>query len=165
MNARWVGWGWRLLALGCVGAVAACGPSAGSVVSSAMGSGIQTEGGSTTWAGLAACSRAILWGDVVSSVPAPQTGRIVVTLDVTDWVKPSTGPAKVEYDLVDPEANGGKGVNRPFVAGEHMLLRVPLDSKEMVTGHYGDDAAFQGGELQKALPKAPNGCGPDLPGG
>lgn len=158
-------WAARLVGVGCLAMMSGCGLSAVTADVAGMGSSVTAAGGSTTWAGLVACSRAILWGDVAASGPSSRSGRVLVQLNVTEWVKPGAGQATVEYDLIDPEANGGAGINRPFVVGEHMMLRVPVNPDELVTGHYGEDAKLQGGKLAKAVPDAPAACGPEHPGG
>lgn len=110
-----------------------------------------------TYEGLIGCSEAIVEGDVVASVPSGP-GRIRLVVRVTEWLKPSSGPAVATFDLVDPEADGGAGVNRPFRTGDHLLLRVPMDPKELVTGHYGEDLVLQRNEFRNALPRASGQC-------
>lgn len=96
-----------------------------------------TAVGDFTPESVVACSEAMVVGDVVS-VAASGQDRVLVEMKIDEWVKPSSGAATARFDLVDPTANGGDGVNDPFKAGERIFLRVPQDRTEVVTGQTGD---------------------------
>ncbi|MGW3413933.1 hypothetical protein [Streptomyces sp. NPDC000888] len=84
----------------------------------------QDEGGvGQTYAEGIACARLIVEGDVLDVRPAPQTGRVLLTFAVDDWIKPGRGRSTIELDLVDPTAAEAE---EPFANGQHLLLVVPV---------------------------------------
>ncbi|MFI0810617.1 hypothetical protein [Streptomyces echinatus] len=70
-----------------------------------------------------ACSTTMVVGDVASVAASPgRKGRISVTLDATQWLKPARGQRRVTLDVVDP---GATDARRAVKAGQHLLIAVP----------------------------------------
>lgn len=65
--------------------------------------------------GYLACSRLVVEGTVTAVTPEPGTGLDLITLRVTHYYKPVTGPAEVTY-LMDRDARP-----RPVVGGPMMI--------------------------------------------
>ncbi|WP_405794492.1 hypothetical protein [Streptomyces sp. NBC_01506] len=89
---------------------------------SGRGSGSGSGIGQTAAEGIA-CARLIAEGDVLDVRPAPQTGRVLLTFAVDDWIKPAKGADTVELNLVDPAV---AQVAEPFRKGQRLLLVVPV---------------------------------------
>ncbi|MEU5161286.1 hypothetical protein AB0G74_16990 [Streptomyces sp. NPDC020875] len=87
-----------------------------------------------------ACATLIAEGDIVSVRDAPGEGRILLTLDITKWIKPDGGKRRVELDLVDPAITEGR---RDFGAGDNVLISVPT-RRDLVPGVY-----VEGGKERK----------------
>jgi len=49
-----------------------------------------------------ACTRSIVKGDVLRTEVGNAPGHLLVTMSVTKWVKPTTGPAQKTFDIVAP---------------------------------------------------------------
>lgn len=82
-----------------------------------------------------ACARTIAEGDITEVRDAPEKGRIVVSLTVQDWIKPTRGHERIQLDLVDPAV---AEVNAPLRAGQHVLIAVPTRKDleaDTFTGH------------------------------
>jgi hypothetical protein len=120
--------------------------------------------GDVTPESVVACSEAMVVGDVVT-VTATGQDRVLVEMKIDEWIKPSTGDATARFNLVDPTANGGEGVNPPFRVGERIFLRVPQDRAEVVTGHIGDDLEQLADQYRTAAesPDAALPCQPKPP--
>jgi len=74
-------------------------------------------------AGAVACSALILEGTVVRVVDAAP-GRMRTTIDVSNWVKPATGPRRTVVDTADIATDGA---HRRWHAGQHLRLAVDVD--------------------------------------
>ncbi|WP_156724924.1 hypothetical protein [Streptomyces apocyni] len=70
-----------------------------------------------------ACARMIVEGDVLAVRESSREGRLLVTLQVTEWFKPRSGADQVELDLVDPRVVDSE---RSLRKGQHLLVYVPL---------------------------------------
>lgn len=70
-----------------------------------------------------ACARLIVEAVVVAVRDAPEDGRLLVTFDVQEWIKPASGADRIELDLVDPAV---AQVQEPWRKGVRVLLNVPL---------------------------------------
>ncbi|MER7048390.1 hypothetical protein [Streptomyces jumonjinensis] len=110
--------------------------------------------------GWIACSQAMVEGDVVSVREAPQPGRVILTLTVTDWLKPDTGKKQADFNVVDPERDGAYKRWKP---GERLLIVISQERDEHVTAygpdayitsHGGPDIAEVRARIEKAMPKA-----------
>lgn len=106
---------------------------------------------------LVSCSQAIVQGTVVS-VALVEPNRLNLTMNVDSWVKPSGGPKVTSFDLVDPNSVPGFAGIKPFVRGEQLLLRVPVDPREPATPYYGAELVRAGTALRGALATAPVAC-------
>lgn len=69
-----------------------------------------------------ACAVAVVEGDVRAIRRVPEQSRLRVTLRVTDWIKPSDGPATTRLSVLD---TGGQGLRDQLRLGTHVLLIVP----------------------------------------
>ncbi|GLF97173.1 hypothetical protein [Streptomyces yaizuensis] len=81
-----------------------------------------------------ACARLIAEGDIVSVRDAPEKGRILLTLDITKWIKPDGGKQRVELDLVDPAITEGR---QDYGAGDNVLITVPT-RRDLAPGIYAE---------------------------
>lgn len=125
-----------------------------------VAAGSTSRGSDTATPGGVACARAILEGDVVAS-KLTAAGRLTVTLAVTDWIKPDTGPGEVTYDLADSQLSSGERRISPLAPGDHVLVQVPITSDEPVMVHRGGDIQAEKSALLAAIPAAPTACTPD----
>ncbi|MER6912517.1 hypothetical protein ABT354_12680 [Streptomyces sp. NPDC000594] len=71
-----------------------------------------------------ACARFIGEGDIVTLLPGSGEGRVRLTLDLTDRIKPERGDDRVELDL--PLQPGSK-LGTEFRTGDNLLIVVPAD--------------------------------------
>ncbi|MFJ9525493.1 hypothetical protein [Streptomyces cyaneofuscatus] len=101
--------------------------------------------------GWVACSQVMSEGEVVSVEEAPETGRALLTVAVTDWFKPATGEKEARFDVVDPAKDGAYPRWKP---GEHLLLVIDRDPTAYVTSYRGDDIAEVRRGIERALPGA-----------
>ncbi|MFE3720312.1 hypothetical protein [Streptomyces cyaneofuscatus] len=101
--------------------------------------------------GWVACSQVMAEGEVVSVEEAPETGRVLLTVAVTDWFKPATGEKEARFDVVDPAKDGAYPRWKP---GEHLLLVIDRDPTAYVTSYRGDDIAEVRRSIERALPGA-----------
>jgi hypothetical protein len=116
------------------GADAAAAPAAAAPAAGAASAPTPTKASKAARASAAmplaqavACARAVLVGEVVAVADAKLPYRSRWTLHVTEWVRPTSGPAEVTYVVGGPRASlagGGLGTLPP---GQKGLFLVPAD--------------------------------------
>jgi hypothetical protein len=77
---------------------------------------------SLTDRGAVACARLIATGDITAV--RPQNGKLLVTLRVLEYLKPSTGPAVQTFTADDPAREVGAPA---WTVGRTVLVRVPAN--------------------------------------
>lgn len=103
-----------------------------------------------------ACARVIAEGDVAAVRDSEEPGRVIVTFDVDDWIKPAQGTKRVDLDLVDPTE---AGVHPSWKAGTHALIVVPERHDLSADTFEGAQLDRYRDQIERALPKAPEaGC-------
>lgn len=122
-------------------------PRAGSALTSPDSS---EDGNGITAAQAIACSRAIVVGHVVAVRDASEPGRVVVTIDVQEWIKPASGPNRADFNVVDPRRVNEKR----WKPGTRVLFRVPLRRDRLAGVSQGDHVPFNRKMFVQALPKA-----------
>jgi hypothetical protein len=100
-------------------------------------------------AGFVACSRLVVEGDVVS-VRATTSGRMLTTLAVQDWVKPTTGPRRAKIETVDIARDG---VYPRWLPGTHLRLAVDVDPDALPDWEFTEPAFAK---IRAAAPRATN---------
>lgn len=78
-----------------------------------------------------ACARAIVVGQVADVVPGARDGRYRLTLRVTEWITPESGPGQVTYVVTGPTA-AVQGPDEQLRAGQRRLFIVPDDKDARV---------------------------------
>ncbi|MCX4531709.1 hypothetical protein OHA79_35715 [Streptomyces sp. NBC_00841] len=92
----------------------------GSGTPSRRPAGREAEAG-MTWEAVVPCTQVIAEGDVLSVRDAPESGRVILTFAVDDWLRPAQGRKRIDVDVLDPAAEPGSARWKP---GEHLLLAV-----------------------------------------
>jgi hypothetical protein len=93
-----------------------------------------------------ACARGILIGEVVSIEPA--AGDLFsITLKVTDWISPGSGPTQVTYTVGDDDADGSGG---HIKKGQRRLFVVPRSTSASVYTFTGPDYDAAKAKIAKA---------------
>ena len=103
------------------------------------------------------CSRAVLVGELVGVTDAKLPDRSTWTLRVTEWVRPTSGPADVTYVVGGRRARlagGGLGTLPP---GQTGLFLVPADKDEPIRAWTGLDQAAGRDKVDAALAKGWSG--------
>jgi hypothetical protein len=98
-------------------------------------------------AGYVACSRLIVEGDVVT-VRSADTGRMVTTLAVQDWVKPASGKSRARIETADIAKDG---VYKRWSPGTHLRLAVDVDPSVLPSWQF---SAAQFDKIRAAVPSA-----------
>ncbi|MFC8824873.1 hypothetical protein ACFT9I_05875 [Streptomyces sp. NPDC057137] len=98
-----------------------------------------------------ACARLIVEAVVVAVRDAPEDGRLLVSFDVQEWIKPGSGADRIELDLVDPAV---AQVQEPWRKGVRVLLTVPLRRDLEAYGFSGKQLEGQRKILDHYLPLA-----------
>jgi hypothetical protein len=83
--------------------------------------------------------------------------RLVVSLSVADWIKPTHGGSTVSVDIVDPAADHGKR----YAEGEHVLMIVPKAHDAGAIALRGDDLRRYRAALPRDLRRAKNAKCPE----
>ncbi|MGW1898986.1 hypothetical protein ACWCQB_16400 [Streptomyces hirsutus] len=98
-----------------------------------------------------ACARTIAEGDVVTVRQSSEAGRVVVTFDVQDWIKPGRGAQRITLDVVDPaEAR----VRDPWKEGQHLLIVVPERRDQETDTFRGERLEWYRARIEHGLPEA-----------
>ena len=98
-----------------------------------------------SFAGLVACSRLIVEGDVVRVTPT-YGSRMITELTVDKWLKPSTGPKVARIETVDIAA---QGVYDHWQPGQHLFLLVDADPTALPDWQFEPEAIR---EIKAAIP-------------
>ncbi|WP_156727671.1 hypothetical protein [Streptomyces apocyni] len=108
-------------------------------------------GGKTHPATWIACSKVMAEGTVDSVRDAPQNDRVILTLNVSKWLKPATGDELAEFTITDP-AKLGYEASKP---GQHVLLVIENRPGGWVS-YYTDSRQIEGARtsIERALPEA-----------
>ncbi|MGW3658564.1 hypothetical protein ACWD6R_23985 [Streptomyces sp. NPDC005151] len=109
----------------------------GSGTPSRSPAGREAEAG-MTWEAVIPCTRVIVEGDVVSVRDAPDSGRVILTFAVDDWLRPAQGRERIDVDVLDPAAEPGSARWKP---GEHLLLVVYNFRDQQASYFRGDQIA------------------------
>ncbi len=80
-----------------------------------------------SWPGAVACSSTIVSGTVLKVVDGAP-GHMITTLQVQRWVKPATGPRRVELNTVDIAA---EGVYPRWQPNQNLYLVIDLDPNHL----------------------------------
>ncbi|MEV6395881.1 hypothetical protein AB0M39_14050 [Streptomyces sp. NPDC051907] len=133
-------------------AAAACIAVTVSVMSGSSGPASREEqnGHGQTLTEWIACARTIAVGDVTEVRPSSK-GRITVSLDVDDWIKPSHGDNRITLDLVDPRAAEARP---PIEKGQRLLMVVPERSDQEASTFEGAKLTQYRSTITKALDEA-----------
>ncbi|MFF3691620.1 hypothetical protein [Streptomyces sp. NPDC002187] len=98
-----------------------------------------------------ACARTIAEGDVVTVRQSPSAGRVIVSFEVQEWIKPSRGEKRITLDVVDPTK---AGVREPWREGQHLLIVVP-QRRDLETDTFrGEQLTWYRGRIEEGLPEA-----------
>ncbi|WP_159769615.1 hypothetical protein [Streptomyces sp. HM190] len=154
---------WRrrgVVLAGLVSAAALCAGVLGSSLigdgttnadSDRSGGGANASGKGQTLLEWIACGRTIAEGDVVAVKPSSEAGRVLVTFDVQDWIKPARGAERIILDVVDPtEAR----VREPWKEGQHLLVVVPERRDQETDAFQGDQLQWYRAKIEQGLPDA-----------
>jgi hypothetical protein len=98
-----------------------------------------------------ACSTTMAVGDVASVRKSAEEGNIVVTFEVTEWLKPARGDRRITLDVVDP---GTHDDQQRVKAGQHLLIAVPERDDQALGVVEGDGLALQRRQIKKYLDEA-----------
>ncbi|WP_055715833.1 hypothetical protein [Streptomyces torulosus] len=154
---------WRrrgVVLAGLVSAAALCAGVLGSTLidggttnagSDRSGGGENASGKGQTLLEWIACGRTIAEGDVVAVKPSSEAGRVVVTFDVQDWIKPTRGAERITLDVVDPTE---AGVREPWKQGQHLLIVVPERRDQETDVFQGDQLQSYRAKIEQGLPDA-----------
>ncbi|MEU6805289.1 hypothetical protein [Streptomyces neyagawaensis] len=154
---------WRqrgVVLAGLVSAAALCAGVLGSTLigggttnagSDRSGGGENASGKGQTLLEWIACGRTIAEGDVVAVKPSSEAGRVVVTFDVQDWIKPARGAERITLDVVDPTE---AGVREPWKQGQHLLIVVPERRDQETDTFQGDQLPSYRAKIEQGLPDA-----------
>jgi hypothetical protein len=93
-----------------------------------------------------ACARGILIGRIVSFTPATG-GKVSLTLDVTEWISPGSGPARVTYVVGDNDEDGSGSTLKK---GQQRLFVVPRSTSASVYTFVGPDYDAAKAKVAKA---------------
>ncbi|MDG5805546.1 hypothetical protein P9869_23345 [Streptomyces ossamyceticus] len=115
------------------------------------GGGENASGKGQTLLEWIACGRTIAEGDVVAVKPSSEAGRVVVTFDVQDWIKPARGAERITLDVVDPTE---AGVREPWKQGQHLLIVVPGRRDQETDVFQGDQLRSYRAKIEQGLPDA-----------
>lgn len=150
----------RVVLAGLVSAAALCAGVLGSTLidggttnagSDRSGGGENASGKGQTLLEWIACGRTIAEGDVVAVKPSSEAGRVVVTFDVQDWIKPARGAERITLDVVDPTE---AGVREPWKQGQHLLIVVPERRDQETDVFQGDQLQSYRAKIEQGLPDA-----------
>lgn len=105
---------------------AAPAPAAGSLADTApkSSSAAKRDAATSAFSDAVACARAILVGQITAVQPGSTAGRVKVTLLVTSWITPSTGPALITYEVGMADALTPDGSEK-LTAGQRRLFVFP----------------------------------------
>lgn len=117
----------------------------GGAGSSAAQADSGTSGAKLSQEGLIACARLVVEGTVVRVEPVPQERRDRITLRVTRYYKPSSGPEEVVFPV---DRDAGPRLEE----GDRTLVTVPVDGAEPVDRAVGRDLASRRDSVLRALP-------------
>lgn len=110
-----------------------------------------SEGGNgITYAQGIACSQTIVVGELLAVREAPERGRVIVTIDVQEWIKPASGPSQVNLNVIDPRTYN----EERWKPGTYVLFRIPLRLDRLAGVSQGPDVKFDRKMLVRALPKS-----------
>lgn len=98
-----------------------------------------------------ACARMIAVGDIVAVRDAPAAGRLVVTFEVRDWIRPGHGAKRVEVDVRDTT---DPGYSEPWKKGKNILIQVPTRRDLDAVTHRGAQLAPALAVIKHYLPQA-----------
>ncbi|MHC0432316.1 hypothetical protein ACX6XY_19335 [Streptomyces sp. O3] len=98
-----------------------------------------------------ACARMIVEGDIVKVREPSDRGRVLVTLDVTEWFKPAHGAGRIQLDLVDPAI---VDVDRSYQKGQHVLIYVPIREDLDANPSIDDEVPSRRKNLEHNLPRS-----------
>ncbi|WP_405798350.1 hypothetical protein [Streptomyces sp. NBC_01506] len=84
---------------------------------------------------------------------APEEGRLLVTFDVKEWIKPASGADRIELDMVDPAVAQAQ---EPWREGVPVLLSVPLRRDLEASALSGEQLKSRRKVLDHYLPPATN---------
>ncbi|MFE1443247.1 hypothetical protein [Streptomyces sp. NPDC058739] len=105
-----------------------------------------------------ACARTIAEGDVVT-VRQSTAGRVTVSFEVREWIKPSQGARRITLDVVDPTE---AGVREPWREGQHLLIVVPQRRDQETDTFRGEQLTWYRGRIEQGLPEAETAQCPPL---
>ncbi|MEU6667143.1 hypothetical protein [Streptomyces sp. NPDC046727] len=94
-----------------------------------------------------ACSTTMVVGDV-TSVSRGRAGRVSVTVDVAEWLKPAQGQRRVTLDVVDPARTDAQ---RELRSGRRLLIAVPERDSLEPGVFQGDALRLERDRIRKAL--------------
>ncbi|MEV5975575.1 hypothetical protein [Streptomyces sp. NPDC052114] len=97
--------------------------------------------------GFVACSRLIAEGTVTEVTPVPGAERDRITVEVSDYLKPTTGPATITFPMVHD-------VDPRLKKGDRTLITIPKGAAEPDNWATGKDRAPLRKMITKALPKS-----------
>jgi hypothetical protein len=108
-------------------APAAAAPAAKSAAASTKAAPAD-DGTGESLADAVACARGILIGEIVSFQPTAG-GKVSLTLRVTEWISPSSGPTQITYTVGDNDEDGSASTLRK---GQKRLFVVPRSTSASV---------------------------------
>ncbi|MFP3989771.1 hypothetical protein U9R90_20305 [Streptomyces sp. E11-3] len=98
-----------------------------------------------------ACAKMIVEGDVLAVRKSSAEGRVLITLEVTEWFKPTKGTERVELDLVDPSLVDDE---RSLRKGQHILVYVPVREDLDTNPSIDDEVPSERKNLEYYLPRS-----------
>lgn len=104
------------------------------------------DGTGESLADAVACARGVLIGTVVS-IRAASGDQVSLTLRVTDWITPGSGPAQITYTVGDDDADGSGG---RLKKGQQRLFVVPRSTSASVYTFTGPDYDAARAKIAKA---------------
>ncbi len=108
-----------------------------------------------------ACSQTIAIGEV-TDIMHPRSGRVRISLRVSNWIRPSTGPERIIVSDIDPKR---AGLRPQWRRGGPVLVVVPANRTRPVAAFRGTDLARYRSWIESALPAAASAtCPPAFAG-
>jgi hypothetical protein len=127
-------------------AAAAPAPAPASKAAASTKSAPANDGTGESLADAVACARGILIGEIVSFQPTGG-GTVSLTLKVTDWLSPSSGPTQITYIVGDNDEDGSASTLKK---GQKGLFVVPRSTSASVYTFTGPDYTSARAKVAKA---------------
>ncbi|ANW18929.1 hypothetical protein [Streptomyces clavuligerus] len=107
------------------------------------------NGGELSDAEWVACARVVVDGEVTAVRKGAREGRIRVTMDVREWIKPARGGKRLELDVVDPAV--AEEAQEPWRLGRNTLAVVPQRRESAADVFHDEERTFARRAIDRVL--------------